>query len=50
MILDGRDLDINNLMMQLKLENRLVNVHLTSHRKVKEDGNDIKLGIKNEVE
>jgi hypothetical protein len=49
MILDGRDLDINNLMMQLELENRLVNVHLTGHREVKEDGNDIKLGIKNEV-
>lgn len=49
MIFDERDLDINNLMMQLELENRLVNAHPTNHREVREDGNDVELGVKNEA-
>ncbi len=49
MILDGRDLDINNLIMQLELENKLVNAHPTSHREVTEDRNDIELGVKNKA-
>jgi len=46
MIFDGRDLDINSLMMQLELDNRLVNVHPTGHKEVREDGNVIELGVK----
>ncbi len=37
MIFDGRDLDINNFMMQLELNNRLVNVHPTGNKKVREE-------------
>ncbi len=31
MILNGKDLDINNLMMQLELENKSINVHPIGH-------------------
>jgi hypothetical protein len=49
MILDGMDLDINNLMMQLKLENGLVIVYPISLREVKEHGSVTKIGAKNET-
>jgi hypothetical protein len=37
-ILNGKDLDINNLMMQLKLENKSINVHPIGHKKMSEHG------------
>ncbi len=35
-ILNGKDLDINNLMMQLELKNKSINVHPIGHKKVSE--------------
>jgi hypothetical protein len=49
MILDGKDLDINILMMQLELENKLVNAHPINDRKVKEHGIATKLGAENKT-
>ncbi len=49
MILDGKNLDINNLMMQLELENKLVNAHPINDKKMKEHGIATKLGAENKT-
>jgi hypothetical protein len=49
MILDGKDLNINNLMMELKLENKLVNAYPINDRKVKTHGIATKLGAENKT-
>jgi hypothetical protein len=49
MILNGKDLDINNLMMQLELENKSISVDPIGHNKMSEHGIVAKHGVKIET-
>jgi hypothetical protein len=49
MIFEGNDLIINNLMMQLKLENRVVDLHFVGHNKWNEHGIVVEHGVENEI-
>jgi hypothetical protein len=49
MIFERNDLIINNLMMQLKLENWIVDVHFVGHSKVNEHGIVVEHGFENEI-
>jgi hypothetical protein len=48
-ILNGKNLDINNLMMQLELENKSINVHPIGHKKMNEYGIVVKHGVEVET-
>ncbi len=48
-ILNRKDPNINNLMMQLKLENKSTNVHPIGHKKKSEHGIVVKHGVEVEI-
>jgi hypothetical protein len=49
MIFEGNDLTINNLIMQLKLENWVVDVHFIGYSEVNEHGIVVEHGVENEI-